>query len=211
MQLPDAIKQRKTIKFFDADTRISQDILQEMLTLTTLAPSKANSQPWRFVIVDDKAQQQKLSQLVAFNGPPCESASALILILADLHYNRLLEEIVETSINQGCLHQGFRTQNLAFLENLYHNSTEQEIRDQVLVDTGLAAMQLMLIAKEKGFDTHAIGIFDKEAVLDLLSVDKQRYVPAMILAIGKAKAPALPSARLPLDLVTAWNHGVFRK
>ena len=65
------------------------------------------------------------------------------------------------------------------------------------MDTGLAAMQLMLIAKEKGFDTHAIGIFDKEAVLDLLSVDKQRYVPAMILAIGKAKAPALPSARLP--------------
>lgn len=207
MQLTDAIAQRKTIKLFDKSIKIPRDQLNEMLSLAQRAPSKANLQPWRFVVLDEEEQKQKLQDYVAFNGPPCSSAAAVIMILADLRYNALLETILDTSIEAGCLHQQFKENSLNFLTNMHTQLSPQDIRDQVLIDTSLAAMQLMLITKEYGLDSHAIGIFDREAILNALEIDATRYVPVMLLAIGKAACPALPSARLPLEYTVSWQNG----
>lgn len=207
MELIDAIKQRKTIKLFDEKVKIERAELVEMLTLAQLAPSKANLQPWRFVVVDDPEQKSHLTDKVAFNGPPCESASAVIFILADRHYDQLLPAILDRSIEQGCLAADFRQRSLDFLTNMHQNLSETEIRDQVLIDASLVAMQLMLVVKEKGYDSHAIGIFDSKAVMKQLEINSDRYLPVMLLAIGKAVAPAIPSARLPLSCTVSWNNG----
>lgn len=207
MQLIDAITQRKTIKLFDKNSKIPRETLSEMLELAQLAPSKANLQPWRFVVVDDDEQKQKLLDVVAFNAPPCESAAAVIVVLGDLQYQKLLGDILDQSVAKGCLHQNFRDRQFDFLMNSHQQLSQQEIRDQVLIDSSLATMQLMLIAKEKGYDTHAIGVFDRSKVLERLEIDAQRYVPAMLLAIGRAAVPALPSARLPLEYTVSWNRG----
>lgn len=207
MELSNVIEQRKTIKAFSRDVKISRAELVEMLSLAQLAPSKANLQPWRFVIVDDEELKKDLSKNVAFNGPPCETASAVIAIFADLQYEKLLGDILDHSVEKGCLHANFRDRHFDFLLNIHHQMKPEEIRDQVLIDSSLAAMQLMLIAKDKGYDTHAIGIFDREAVLALLGVEATRYAPVMLLAIGKAASPALPSCRLPLAYTVSWNNG----
>lgn len=207
MELLDAITQRKTIKLFQRGVSIPRETLSEMLALAQLAPSKANLQPWRFVIVDEAEQKNQLTDIVAFNGPPCESASAVIIVLADLQYDRLFEAIIDTSIEQGCLHQGFKQPGLNFMNQMHSALNAQEIREQVCIDTSLAAMQLMLIAKDKGYDTHAIGIFDKTAVMQRFAIDSERYVPVMLIAIGKAAVPPIPSARLVLDYTVSWNNG----
>lgn len=207
MQLIDAIKQRKTIKMFQSGVQIPREEILEMIELAQLAPSKANLQPWRFVVIDDNEKKKLLVDKVAFNGPPCESASAVIVILADLHYEKLLEDILDCSITSGCLHQNFRENSFNFLMGVHNSLTPQEIRDQILIDTSLVAMQLMLVVKEKGYDSHAIGIFDRKAVLETLEIDSERYAPVMLLAIGKAAVPALPSARLSTDYTVSWNNG----
>lgn len=207
MQLIDAIKQRKTIKMFQNSVQIPREEILEMIELAQLAPSKANLQPWRFVVIDDNEKKKLLVDKVAFNGPPCESASAVIVILADLHYKKLLEDVLDCSITSGCLHPNFRENSLNFLIGVHNSLTPQEIRDQILIDTSLAAMQLMLVVKEKGYDSHAIGIFDRKAVLETLEIDSERYAPVMLLAIGKAAVPALPSARLSTDYTVSWNNG----
>ncbi|WGE32129.1 nitroreductase family protein [Actinobacillus genomosp. 2] len=207
MELKNVIEQRKTIKVFNPNIKIDRQELQEMLSLAQLAPSKANLQPWRFVVVDDMEQKSKLLSSVAFNAPPCETASAVILVLADLQYQLLLDDILDRSIETGCLHQQFKQRSLDFLLSVHNASTEQDIRDQVITDTSLVAMQLMLIAKDKGYDTHAIGVFDRPAVLSALDVDATRYFPVMLLAIGKAATASLPSSRLPLEYTVSWNNG----
>lgn len=207
MELKTVIEQRKTIKAFNPTVKISRDELLQMLKLAQLAPSKANLQPWRFVVVDDENIQQQLAGNVAFNRPPCETAAVVIAVFADLQYQKLVENIVDEDIKTGCLHQNFRDRKLEFLLNLHHQSTDADIRDQVLIDTSLAAMQLMLIAKDNGYDTHAIGVFDRNAVNQLLEIDQERYLPVMLLAVGKAANPPLPSCRLPLEYTVAWNSG----
>ncbi|VEI44264.1 putative NAD(P)H nitroreductase [Actinobacillus equuli] len=57
MELKNVIEQRKTIKVFNPNVKIERQELEEMLALTQLAPSKANLQPWRFVVVDDAVQK----------------------------------------------------------------------------------------------------------------------------------------------------------
>ncbi|QBQ63180.1 nitroreductase family protein [Actinobacillus indolicus] len=207
MQLIDAIKQRKTIKMFQSGVQIPREEILEIIELAQLAPSKANLQPWRFVVVDDNEQKKQLVDKVAFNGPPCDSASAVIFILADLHYEKLLDDVLDHSIASGCLHQNFRQNSFNFLMGVHNSLTPQEIRDQVLIDSSLVAMQLMLAVKEKGYDSHAIGIFDRHAVLNVLEIDPERYAPVMLLAVGKAAVPALPSARLSTDYTVSWNNG----
>lgn len=207
MELIDAIMQRKTIKLFDEKVKIERAELEEMLAFAQLAPSKANLQPWRFVVIDDPAKKAQLSDKVAFNAPPCESAAAVVLILADRHYDQLLPTIVECSVEQGCLDAAFKQRTLDFLTKMHQHLSDTAIRDQVLIDASLAAMQLMLVVKAKGYDSHAIGIFDRNAVLAILEVDQTRYLPVMLLAIGKAAVPAIPSARLPLEYTVAWNNG----
>ncbi|AUI66132.1 MULTISPECIES: nitroreductase family protein [Glaesserella] len=207
MELIDAIQQRKTIKMFQRGVNIPREEIMEMLTLAQFAPSKANLQPWRFVVIDETEQKKQLLDKVAFNAPPCESASAVIMILADLHYEKLLDDVLDNSIASGCLHPGFRENSYNFLLGVHNSLSQQEIRDQVLIDSSLVAMQLMLIIKEKGYDSHAIGIFDRKAVLETLAIDSERYAPVMLLAIGKAAVPALPSARLSTEYTVSWNNG----
>lgn len=211
MELTQVIQQRKTIKAFDRNVKISRAELEEMLNLAQLAPSKANLQPWRFMVLDSPEQKSLLNGKVAFNELPCETASAVILILADLHYPQLLGDILDLAVEKGCLHPATRQNSFEFLSNMHHSQTPQQIRDQVLIDSSLVSMQLMLIAKDRGFDSHAIGIFEREAVLNSFNLDAERYVPVMILAIGKAAAQPIPSVRLPLDYTLAYNGEPFKK
>lgn len=207
MDLEKVIRARKTIKMFQPNVSISREELAEMLSLAQLAPSKANLQPWRYVVVDDTEKKRQLLEFVGHNAPPCESASAVILVLADLQYQKVLGDILDYSIEKGCLAPQFRENFYNFLSGLHDKSSQKEIRDQVFIDTSLATMQLMLIAKDKGYDTHAIGIFDHNGVMNVLETDQNRYAPVMLLAIGKAATAPIPSIRLPLDYTVSWNDG----
>ena len=183
MDLTKVIETRKTIKMFNPNVKISREEMADMFTLAQLAPSKANLQPWRYVVIDETEKKKQLLGLVGHNAPPCESASVIILVLADLEYQKVLGDLLDYSVEKGCLMPQFRENSYNFLLGLYEKSNAEEIRDQVLIDTSLATMQLMLVAKDRGYDTHAIGIFDRKAAMNVLDVDSKRYAPLMLLAI----------------------------
>ena len=205
MDLTKVIETRKTIKMFNPNVKISREEMADMFTLAQLAPSKANLQPWRYVVIDETEKKKQLLGLVGHNAPPC--ASVVILVLADLEYQKVLGDLLDYSVEKGCLMPQFRENSYNFLLGLYEKSNAEEIRDQVLIDTSLATMQLMLVAKDRGYDTHAIGIFDRKAVMNVLDVDNKRYAPLMLLAIGKAATAPIPSVRLPLEYTVSWNDG----
>ena len=61
---------------------------------------------------------------------------------------------------------------------------EQVARDEANKNAGLAAMQLMLAAKAKGYDTVAMGGFDKARLVEALKIPA-RYIPVMMIPIGE--------------------------
>jgi nitroreductase len=58
----DNIHARRSVRMFQ-DKAIPKDILNELIKAGNAAPTGSNAQPWRFVVVQDKATRQKLAEL----------------------------------------------------------------------------------------------------------------------------------------------------
>ncbi|MFT8311202.1 MAG: nitroreductase family protein [Sporolactobacillus sp.] len=195
---------RHSVKYYDQSVKISHDEMVEMLTEAAMAPSSVNLQPWRFVIVDE--HKERLESLVRLNQNQLNTSSAMILILGDMNHPDYAEEIFADAVEKNLMSQEVKDYYMNALPGVFSKMTKQQIRENTLIDGGLVAMQLMLVAKAHGYDTNPIGGFERKEVMQALGVDTERYVPIMLLAIGKAAKPAHPSVRLPIEKLVSWNH-----
>lgn len=98
-----------------------------------------------------------------------------------------------------------KEKQLATFAPLYEGMSREKMEETVLIDGGLAAMQLMLVARAYGYDTNPIGGFDREHLVESLGLDPKRYLPVMIVSIGKAAESGYKSVRLPVEEVTFWR------
>ncbi len=78
MELKEAIKTRKSIREYE-DKPIPDDKLQRILEAARLAPSGANRQDWKFIVVRDSKRRQELAK--ASGGQP-QVAQAPVVIAA---------------------------------------------------------------------------------------------------------------------------------
>jgi 5,6-dimethylbenzimidazole synthase len=60
--LNDLLAWRRDVRHFKTDP-IDRDIVMDCLKTVSIGPSVGNSQPWRFVLVDDSDRRQKLAEL----------------------------------------------------------------------------------------------------------------------------------------------------
>lgn len=60
-QLTDLFRWRRDVRRFKSDP-VAEDLLDHLLQLAALAPSVGNSQPWRFVKVEDPARRSRVRQ-----------------------------------------------------------------------------------------------------------------------------------------------------
>lgn len=66
-------------------------------------------------------------------------------------------------------------------------------------------MQLMLVARAKGYDTVPMGGYDQAKFVEAFNIP-ERYAPVMLIAIGKAAKPGHPTVRLAVDDVAFFNE-----
>ena len=55
----DAIKKRRSVRSYESRT-VSKELMDMVIEAGNQAPSAMNSQPWRFVIIEDKEVKKKL-------------------------------------------------------------------------------------------------------------------------------------------------------
>lgn len=87
-QFFDVIQDRRSVRYYDSEVKISRDEMKDILQLATLAPSGANLQPWRFLVIDSQELKQKLLPIANSQQQVIE-ASAVIAILGDLEGYKL--------------------------------------------------------------------------------------------------------------------------
>ncbi|WP_420852788.1 nitroreductase family protein [Sporolactobacillus pectinivorans] len=197
------LNNRHSVRDYDPSYKIPHEEMLQMLTEATRAPSSVNLQPWRFVVVDE--HKERLKDLVRFNHSQLQTSSAMILILGDMNHFDYADEIFTAAVEQNVMPQDVKDYYMKSLPETFAQMTKQKIRENTLIDGGLVAMQLMLVAKAHGYDTNPIGGFERKEVLQTLGVDTDRYVPIMLVSIGKAGKPAHDSVRLPIERVVSWN------
>lgn len=197
----DVVFNRHSIKEFDSTVKISREEMLQILTEATQAPSSVNMQPWRFEVVESEEGKANLRPLVMFNQRQNDTSAAMIVLFGDLKCHLNAERIFEQAVQQGHMTDEIKAQVLEAFVPFYEQASPQKMNDIVKIDTSLAAMQLMLVARAHGYDTCPIGGFEQDKIAESLGLDPERYVPVLIIAIGKANYDAHTSVRLPIESV----------
>ncbi|CAH0261041.1 Putative NAD(P)H nitroreductase YodC [Peribacillus sp. Bi96] len=196
---------RRSIKNYDQSVKISREEMEEILTLATLAPSSINMQPWRFLVIESPEAKATLAPLARFNQNQVETSSAVIAVFGDLKNFDNAEEIYGKAVELGYMPLDVKEGILASFAGYFENITNEQMKDVVLVDGGLVSMQLMLAARAYGYDTNAIGGYEKDKIAEAFGLEKERYVPVMLISIGKAADNGHQSVRLPINKVAQWK------
>jgi nitroreductase len=195
---------RKSIRKYDPNVKISKEELTEILEKAMRAPSSMNMQSYRFFIVESKEAKEKLRPVLYGNHLQLDTSSQMICIFTDLKKFELAEKIFNKAVDSGLMPEEVREKQLRSISNMVDNLSEDSIEKTGWLDAGLMAMQLMHIAREHGYDTCSIGGFRHEEIADALGIDKKRYKPVMLLSIGKKAEDGYPSVRLDADDITQW-------
>lgn len=201
----DIISNRRSIREFDPEVKISNEEMKQIINDTVKAPSSVNMQPWRFVVIESAEGKEKLRPLIRFNQLQNDTSAAMIVILGDLEHFENAHRIFDEAITRGLMHQERKDEQMAKLEPLYKVIPQSEKKRIAMIDGSLAAMQLMLTARAYGYDTNPIGGFEREEVLDTFGFDKDRYEAIMVVSIGKAVGKGHESYRLPAEEITFWK------
>ncbi|MER2226976.1 MAG: nitroreductase family protein [Carnobacterium sp.] len=196
---------RRSIRIYDETVKIPHEEMLEMIQEATTAPSSVNMQPWRFVVVESSEEKKKLKPLIRFNTRQNDTSSAMIVIFGDMECHRFGEEIYNQAVEEGKMPPEVRDQQLAAIIPHYKNLSKSAMNDVVKIDSSLAAMQLMLVARSHGYDTNAIGGFEADQLAEAFDLDKERYIPVMILSIGKAMEEGYDSVCLDAEKLTTFK------
>lgn len=198
----DVVFNRHSVKEFDKDYKIDREEMLQILEEATKAPSSVNLQPWRFVIVESDEGKDKLRPIIKFNTKQNDSSSAMILIFGDMKCYEKTDEIYSQAVEAGYMSEEDKNKSVELFNQVYKSFSKEEMNDVVKIDSSLAAMQLMLVARAHGYDTNPIGGFEKDQLAEAFGLDPDRYVPVMIVAIGKAAYTAHKSPRLDVKDIT---------
>ncbi len=199
----DVLTSRRSVRKYDTTAVISQEEITELLEIATKAPSSSNMQPWRFLVITNQEIKQKLVP-VAFNQQQVAEASAIVIVLADLEMYTLSEKIYGAAVTAGFMSEEVASNFVQNSTKMYSSLPAERLKEIAVFDTGLVAMQLMLAARAKGFDTVPMGGYNRDQVKEMFNIS-DRYLPTLMLPIGKAAVEGHPSVRLPIADITFFN------
>lgn len=200
--LESIMKARKSVRVFDPSFTIEKEEITEMLELATVAPSSSNLQSWRFLVFKDTELKNDLKDIansdVGMNPTAIEGASAVIAIVGDTKAYNKVEQIYTQNVAEGHMDDAIKDRTIAGTRAMYPSKAREDLMNVASFDAGLVSMQLLLIAKEKGFDSLVMGGFDKVKFAEKFNLPENEF-PIVLIALGKAAVPAYGSSRLPLD------------
>ena len=196
---------RKSVRYYDETYKISHEEMLEMIQEAATAPSSVNLQPWRFIVVESEEEKSKLKPLIRFNQLQNDTSSAMVLFFGDMKCYELGEEIYDQAVAEGKMPKEVRDEQLAAIIPYYESFSESKMNDVIKIDTSLVAMQFMLVARAHGYETNPIGGFEEDQLAEAFGLDKERYVPVMIVSIGKEKEAGYESVRLSADKITEFK------
>jgi len=188
--LSEAIRERRATPSFE-DVPIHDADLEKIIRAGLEAPSGYNLQPWRFVVVRDRAQKKKLRQ-AAFDQLKVEEASVVIVACGDPQgwKNGDLEEMLRWakrySYGDAAAHDQARASVASFLGSAPGTAGGVAPTFDLWVNRHvmIAFTTMMWTAETLGYDTAPMEGFEEDKVKALLKIPERVRVVAL-LGIGR--------------------------
>ena len=185
----DAIRQRRSVRKY-LPKKISNEIVTEVLAAAGWAPSAHNSQPWRFIVLDDASVKRRLADAMA-DAWAKDLQRDGVTVEAIKRAERVERFAVAPVLILACLTMdGLRK----------FPDAEREVceRDLAVQSFGAALQNLLLAAHAKGLGAcwFCAPAFCKETVRKILKIP-DAVEPQAFVAMGyPAEKPQVPIKKL---------------
>jgi nitroreductase len=185
--LPHVLLERRATGRFRPDP-VPEEHLEAILRLALQAPSGYNLQPWRFVVVREAENRQRLMK-AAFNQPKVGQAPVVVIAVG---MKDQWKEWADEVFREGARRGAGRPENVAkYQEQALAFLATQPMAAWVNRHTMIAFTTMMLVAEAYGLDTAPMEGFDAAAVKAEFGLPEEAEVVAL-LAIGRAEPPDKP-------------------
>lgn len=183
MDTLEAIYQRRAVKGFDPNHKITEDDEKKLLEATIQAPTSFNIQHWRFVILRDTELRQKIQKELGFEQAQMTDASLLILFTGDMKaWRKDVERYWENAPEE------VSNMMVGMTDNFYKDR-EWLQRDEAQRSIGMAMQTLMLAAKAMGYDSCPMIGFNIEELAKLINLPEDHVMGPMVAIGKKVKEP----------------------
>lgn len=176
MEFKELIEARRSIRQYAENVVVTEDDIKAMISAAQQAPSWKNSQTGRYYAVISPEMLKKVSEecLPEFNRNNSKNAAALIIT-------------AYVSNRSGFERDGNPTNELGNEWGAY--------------DLGLQNENLVLAARDNGFDTLIMGIRNADKLHEMLNIPEDQHVMSVIAVGKRAAEPQKPARKNPEDIV----------
>ena len=155
---------------------VSREDVLKCLEAARMSPSACNSQPWKFIVVDDKAKLAEMADAAEGLGMNKFTRDVPVMVAVVL-------EKMNATARLGSL--------------LKH-------KDYSMLDLGMAVEHFCLQAADLGLGTCIMGWFDEKRIARLLGVPRGKRIP-LIISLGYPENPIRRKGRKPGEEMSSWN------
>ena len=175
MNFQELVLNRQSTRKYLPDN-VDKNLIDKCLEAARLAPSACNSQPWHFVVVDDREKIRIMGEAAAGLGMNGFAAGVPVIVAV------VLEKM------------NFTAKVGSMLKN----------KDYCMLDLGIAVEHFCLQAAEEGLGTCILGWFDEKKVARLLGVPKGKRIP-LLITLGHPDCDIRKKVRKPIEEIYSWN------
>ena len=164
----DTILGRRSVRRYQ-EKDVPDDLLAKTLEAARWAPSWANTQPWKFVVVKDISIKEKIQKTVSPrnpSSPAVANAPVLLVVCGQLKKS-----------------------------GYYKDEYPTKFGDWLMYDLGLATENLCLAAHESGLGTVIVGLFDHDRVGEIVKLPDDHEVLVLIPLGYPDQEPKTPKRR----------------
>ena len=199
MQVDQAVRARRAIKWYDPEHKMPEDTFKKLMEHAILAPTAFNIQNWRFVRVTD-TEQRRAIRAAAWDQAQVTDASELLVLCFD---NKAWERDPQRYWRNAPQEvQDFLVPAI----DVYYRDKPQVERDEGMRSCGLVGQTIMLMAQELGYESCPMDGFDFDAVGKIINLPEDHTI-AFMIAIGKGIKDSWPKpGQLALDEVMVNNR-----
>ncbi|MBA7558982.1 NADPH-flavin oxidoreductase [subsurface metagenome] len=181
MEVMEAIKTRRSIRKYKA-TPVDDKNVELVLEAARWAPSWANTQCWRFIVVRDSSIKSELADTLTSRNPSTEAVRhAPVVIVA-------------------CAELG--------KSGYYKGGPATDKGDWFMFDVALAMQNLALAAHSLGLGTVHVGLFDAKRAAAILGVPQNFNVVEMTPLGYPDQEPTAPPRKELSEIVFYDRYGI---
>lgn len=187
MELRDVIRDRRSIRKYKG-IQVPRGAVREIIDAARLAPSGANSQPWRFVVIRSEEKRRALREgTVRFIA----DAPVIIACCVDLNAYRDVDKLSQEMFRHG-MFDGVDLTTKVYDEFVRTERPLEEsaLRSYCMFNSAFAIENLVLRAHDLGLGTCIAAMFNQTVIREILDLPEDMVVTALIGVGYPAEDPA---------------------